>query len=184
MRSCGRLYIAFFAVVLMAAAIRPAAAENSPDGDVGETMLAALAGELFQGRDYAVSRGTTTVFFFDVLDWTIYRDDAAPRMVVLRVLTDNLPGDMPDGLAAVLDDHLAPAGLRAVESAYAELHEGDVVVVRRGKDGGAVVSVNGDPVAEATSADLVRDVVLCVKQPSRVMSPDDDDMQFASGTMR
>ena len=184
MPSCGRLYLAVFIVTLMAAAARPASAESDSESRVDDTMLAALAGELFQGRDYAVTQGTTTVFFFDILDWTVYRDDAAPRMVVLRVLTDNLPGDMPAGLAAVLGDHLAPAKMRAVESAYAELREGDLVVVRRSKDGGAMVSVNGHSVADTASGDLVRDVVLCVKQPTRVMSPDDGGMRVAAGAMR
>lgn len=186
MPSCGRLQLAVFVVTLMAAVAQQASAENArgTESHVGDTMLAALAGELFEGRDYAVTQGTTTVFFFDILDWTVYRDEAAPRMVVLRVLTDNLPGDMPAGLAAVLGDHLAAAKMRAVESAYAELREGDLVVVRRSKDGGAMVSVNGHLVADTASAELVPDVVLCVKQPTRVMSPNDGGMRVAAGATR
>lgn len=147
---------------------QPAAARDGGDGlaDEGELRLAA-ARVLQQDDGYAVTHGTTSVLFMDILDWAVYSRGEAPHLVGLRIVTDGLPGDMPRGLAAVLRRYLAAPAMADVEAAYRTLEEGDVIVVH--DDGsGAAVSLNGRLVARSRSPELVGEIALCVKNPGRL----------------
>lgn len=166
---------------------QPAMARDDADGSASKGDLQLAAARVLQQDDaYAVSHGTTSVLFMDILDWTVYSRGEAPRLVGLRIVNDSLPEDMPRGLEAVLARYLAPLAMADVEAAYSTLGEGDIVVVHN--DGtGAAVSLNGRLVARSRSPALVGEIALCVRNPGRLTTVDEEtalNMAVGGGTFR
>lgn len=173
-----RPWLAAAVLALAAGASHPAPASAATQEGAHSQLLLALAGRVFRDRDYSVEHGTFGVLFVDFLDWAIYRDEK-PRMVAVRVLSDDLPERMPAGLRAVFERHFPPQVLARIAAAYKRLEEGDLIVVNEEGGRRATIALNGEPVATTGSVGLTRDVAASVMNPMQVVASEATGLQIA-----
>lgn len=102
--------------------------------------------------------GTVSGLFKDFLEWRVYDAADGPSYIVIRVLTNRLPAEMPERLRRTLDAHLPAEAMEGTQKAYARLDAGDVIVARKRAGRGSVLAVNDTQVARTHSEALVQDL--------------------------